>query len=118
MHDKSLLRPEGEAGGAPYVPLPISGISLNPFETNLSLMRGLPLQAGHNPKTPLSGFVNGAGAVPSGCAMPDTSGVPPGSISRTQRCPPLTAPINGHCLGTTVENGIRVPIIIPPESAK
>lgn len=108
-----LAPPAQESASGSYVALPISRVSLSPFETNYYLMRGEPYALGKPPKEPLAPFVNG-GARPPTCAGEGCSTAPTAFCS-TQVCPPLTAPFAGGCLASALsESGRRETVVVPP----
>jgi hypothetical protein len=98
-----------------FKPLDISGVSQTPAETNLFLVRGTPFNIGHDPKTPLRGFLpdnQNAQALPETCTMAAGCAVPPGEFCRQLTCPPLSVPFEGGCLGTSAaQDGSRVGIL-------
>ena len=102
----------GDLGG--FVPVPVSRISLSPFETNYYLVRGQSYALGKPAAAPLSGFING-GAGPPTCGSHDCTAAPTAFCS-TQVCPPLTAPFSGGCLTSVLtESGRRETVVVPAE---
>lgn len=97
-----------------YVPMPISRVSLSPFETNYHLTRGQAYSLGKPAAAPLSGFINGSTGPPT-CGSQDCMAAPTAFCS-IQTCPPLTAPFSGGCLASVLkEGGRRETVVIPAE---
>ena len=96
-----------------FVPVPVSRVSLSPFETNYYLIRGEPFALGSVPQGPLAGFINDGAPTPS-CAG-ETCSTAPTAFCSTQVCPPLTAPFAGGCLASVLlERGRRETVVVPP----